>query len=206
MNKKQKIYLSGPITGVSDSEERFAIVQKELEDKGYIVFNPHEMGLELEKDTGRTLVYVDYMWACLRALSYCDAVQLIKGWENSDGSRMEILCANKSNIPIYDEQGRECKIDINLSSEIEYVKSEYRKILDEKLKAYNEKLGDFEDAENTLKFHIGEKLEDFIKIIKGDGMINVLFRLDKNTLIITIDETPAKRRTLQINLDNNTII
>lgn len=48
---KERIYVSGAITGTDDFMERFAKAQKELEEKGYSVINPALINSNMPKDT-----------------------------------------------------------------------------------------------------------------------------------------------------------
>ena len=51
-NKKQTehIYISGPITGISDYMERFEKAEKELIENGYSVINPAKVNAMLPED------------------------------------------------------------------------------------------------------------------------------------------------------------
>lgn len=80
-----KIYLSGPITGVPDFEDRFFVPEIMLGDMGYVVINPAILPLGLKP--------ADYMRISLAELEAADAVALLPGWERSRGAQIEVLSA-----------------------------------------------------------------------------------------------------------------
>jgi hypothetical protein len=55
-----------------------------LRNKGYNVVNPHSI-----PDPMGVFTYVDYMRMDIRALLDCDAIYLLKGWEFSNGAKLE---------------------------------------------------------------------------------------------------------------------
>ena len=61
---KEKIYLSGPITGTDDYTERFQKAEKELTRSGFSVVNPASVNSMLPEDT-TCLKCVD-IFTCLR--------------------------------------------------------------------------------------------------------------------------------------------
>lgn len=69
-----KVYLSGKITGDVDYRQKFG---RELRAYGYVVFNPAVLPDGFE--------YEDYMSLDLLILSRCDAIYLLRDWENSPG-------------------------------------------------------------------------------------------------------------------------
>lgn len=81
--KREKAYLSGPITGVSISRELFEAGARQLKRRGYDVVNPHDNGLT-EEDTWEA-----HMRADLRMMLDCDAIALLPGWSESRGACLE---------------------------------------------------------------------------------------------------------------------
>tara|TARA_R110002020_G_scaffold132746_6_gene296349 strand:+ start:230 stop:574 length:345 start_codon:yes stop_codon:yes gene_type:complete len=93
-----KIYLSGPMTGIEDyNYPAFRHRAMVLREAGYEVFNP------AETDNG----YQDhprsyYLKKDVIAITECDAVALMEGWENSLGVLLELHVAVAIGLPIYD--------------------------------------------------------------------------------------------------------
>ena len=112
-----RIYLSGPMTGQEDlNRKAFADVADELRKEGHFVINPHNFTplfgdeftvgdafkeLYFVEDMGvtfcpsRELVKRSNVARCvldaeLAALRSCDAIYLLRGWENSRGARKEL--------------------------------------------------------------------------------------------------------------------
>lgn len=82
---KERIYISGKITGTEDYLERFENAQKMLEEEGYSVLNPASVCSNMPEDTE----YEEYMAICFTMLLMCRKVFMMKGWENSPGAIRE---------------------------------------------------------------------------------------------------------------------
>ena len=82
---KTRIYLSGPISGVSDYMIRFAEAEKELVGKGYRVINPAKIGASLPED----MTYEEIVEIDIHLLEYADAIYLLRGWQSSRGANRE---------------------------------------------------------------------------------------------------------------------
>ena len=87
------IYISGKITGTVDYAERFRIAGMRLKKNGYTVVNPAEIGDMLDEMVPFELSHDEYMAIDLQLLKRCDAIYMLKGFENSDGARMERMKA-----------------------------------------------------------------------------------------------------------------
>lgn len=96
-----RVYLSGPITGLSEEEytRRFATAERHYEAAGYEVVNPVTIGQKLQK-TNPHPSYEDYMKADLEALATCTHIALLEGWENSPGAQCEKREALKLGLEI----------------------------------------------------------------------------------------------------------
>lgn len=80
-----KIYISGPISGTNDYMERFAEAEERLIECGYSVVNPAAVNSMLPEDT----TYEQYMNMSFTMIDMCDALYMLKGWENSCGANRE---------------------------------------------------------------------------------------------------------------------
>lgn len=79
------LYLSGPITGVSDYKTRFADAENQLLKKGFTVINPAR--------TTEGLTNADYMRISMAQLEAADGIVLFGSWGLSRGAIIEALYA-----------------------------------------------------------------------------------------------------------------
>lgn len=77
---KKKIYISGAISTNPDYKKQFTEKFRELE-SDYTVLTPLFINAELS--------WKDYMRIDLAMISVCDAVYMMKGWEDSRGAKIE---------------------------------------------------------------------------------------------------------------------
>lgn len=80
-----RVYISGPITGVSDYMEKFEAAEKELIEKGFAVVNPAKINYGMPED----MTYEEYLEIDIRLIDLCDAIYMIRGWEMSRGANRE---------------------------------------------------------------------------------------------------------------------
>lgn len=80
-----RVYISGPITGVSDYRESFKQAEEALKNKGHSVVNPAAIADMLPSD----MTYEEYMQHDLFLLDMCGAVVRLPGWEFSLGANRE---------------------------------------------------------------------------------------------------------------------
>ena len=81
----QRIYLSGPITGIVDYHQRFEKAKVELVAAGYNnIANPAELDGVINEGK-----YEEYMSLCMRLLDMCDVVVMLPGWKESFGANRE---------------------------------------------------------------------------------------------------------------------
>lgn len=103
-----KIYLSGPMTGFEDyNYPEFNFKAKALRAQGYEVFNP------AETDNG----YQDhprsyYLKKDVIAITECDAVAVLTGYEMSLGVLLELHVAVAIGLPVYDANDMTRRIHI----------------------------------------------------------------------------------------------
>lgn len=104
---KERIYISGRITGTDDFMERFTKAQKELEKQGYSVINPAAVNSAMPNDT----TYEEYMTMGITMLDMCDSIYMLNGWEKSCGANREYGYAlAKDKIIIFEQSEIPCSL------------------------------------------------------------------------------------------------
>ena len=97
--KGYRVYIAGPITNRLDTYKLdFASAKAYLESKGHLVMSPHVLPLGFD--------WEDYLEISIEMMMACDAVYVLKGWEESKGTKLEIEMAEKYKMEIiYQEEG-----------------------------------------------------------------------------------------------------
>lgn len=96
-NKKKRIFISGPMTGVPDYMVKFAEAKVELLDAGYTdIINPAIVNNSLIP----ILSYSELVEMCYKELDFCDQIYMLHGWENSKGANIELAYAKSRNMEI----------------------------------------------------------------------------------------------------------
>lgn len=103
MLNPKKIYISGPITGTNDYAERFYAVHERLVEAGYKVVNPAIVNMSLPEDT----THEEYMKMSITMMRLCDAIYLMRGYENSEGCAIEFSEAVKRHMTIIFERNED---------------------------------------------------------------------------------------------------
>lgn len=83
--KRQKAYISGPISGLpfEKVEQAFNDAEIRLQEEGYEVVNPLENGLTKDHS------WKEHMKADIKLLMECDTIYLLKGYTDSKGAMIE---------------------------------------------------------------------------------------------------------------------
>lgn len=97
---KNKVYISGPITGHDKQEvaQRFEAAKKLFQNTEYKPISPLENGLPA------SATYEEHMFRDLEMLAECEAIFMLKGWERSKGCKIEFGFAMSNKITIIFEQ------------------------------------------------------------------------------------------------------
>ncbi len=92
-----RVYLAGPMTGLPGKNyPAFHAAAARLRARGFTVISPAEIN-------SPDATWEDSMRICIPALLTCDIVALIRGWEDSKGTRLEVINAAAFKMPLHDE-------------------------------------------------------------------------------------------------------
>lgn len=94
---KQKIYISGQITGTKDYMDRFENEERRLYELGFEPINPAKICAVLPE----SFTHEEYMRVCLSILSECDGIVMLHGWEKSYGANAELCYALATGKNVY---------------------------------------------------------------------------------------------------------
>jgi len=97
---KDKIYISGKITGDANYMIHFAEAEESLKNQGYIVVNPAKILSNMPKET----TYEEYMELSIKLLSMCNEIFLLCNWWDSAGALREHAFAKFMHIPMTEER------------------------------------------------------------------------------------------------------
>jgi len=95
---KQKIYISGKITGLSPEQvsKKFEAAEVHLTINGFDPINP----VKLEHSGNTSHSWDKYMRTDLKALLDCDTIYMLPCWRNSNGAKVELQLAISLNYNI----------------------------------------------------------------------------------------------------------
>ena len=96
MRRKEKVYVSGKISGVGRKEylARFAKAEALLREKGYKTVNPTRFLVCRWRWLYRIVGYERTLLYDIWRLWQCDRIYLIPGWMDSRGARIESFAAH----------------------------------------------------------------------------------------------------------------
>lgn len=87
-----KVYISGAITNNPNFKEQFEVAEELLKNAGHEVINP-------AKNQGYT--YREYINIGLFELMHCEAIYMLKGYEESVGAKLELEYAKAVGLAIW---------------------------------------------------------------------------------------------------------
>jgi hypothetical protein len=92
----KRVYIAGPMTGIEALNfPAFHAEAKRLRAAGFDVVNPAEINPD------PAAAWTDCMFEDLKALSTCDGIVLLPGWERSDGAQIERLWAMRTGKDVH---------------------------------------------------------------------------------------------------------
>lgn len=94
--KKIKVYISGAIAhhNIEQRKAAFDNAWSNLHEKGYMAFNPFLNGLDDSEP------YEAHMRTDISMLLECDAIYMLKGWEKSNGAKLEFNVATSCGLMV----------------------------------------------------------------------------------------------------------
>ncbi len=94
-----KWYISGKITGLQANNviEKFAKAEQQVKAFGHEPVSPLNNGLDMEDDWNK------HITADIALLLECDAIYLLKDWQDSKGSRIEENVARECGLEIINQ-------------------------------------------------------------------------------------------------------
>ncbi len=94
-----KVYISGPMTGMSGFNRRaFFKAAEKIAAAGHVALNPAVLPDGLSE--------ADYMRVCVSMLQCADKILMLAEWQNSQGARAEYELAVKLGLDILIQEGR----------------------------------------------------------------------------------------------------
>lgn len=91
MDKKEKIYIAGKITGDGDYVSKFERAKEKLQREGYIVLNPAVLPSGMSN--------ADYMRICLAMVDVADRVAFLPDFLESPGALVEFTYSTYTKKP-----------------------------------------------------------------------------------------------------------
>lgn len=101
VSKKPRIYLSGPMTiDVKNFDDHFQKAEDYFTKLGWDVVNPaKDKSVDFPEDIRWTTeAWKEYIKRDIELVYGCDAICLLKGWEESKGAMIELITAYKCNL------------------------------------------------------------------------------------------------------------
>ena len=89
--KKNKIYISGQIAGLTPAEyiHLFTEAEAKLKGKGYDVVTPLAIKIDAPMGATEAELWRAHLKADIRELTKCEAIYMLSNWERSEGATLE---------------------------------------------------------------------------------------------------------------------
>lgn len=97
MRRKERLYLSGPMSGLPNlNREAFHEAAKKLRKKGFKVVNPPELDKNEPQRTWEGCLRRDITW-----LMTCTKIATLPNWKKSRGATLEVHIGKQLKYPIH---------------------------------------------------------------------------------------------------------
>lgn len=83
-----RVYICGAITNNPEYKADFARAGQALMDMGHAPVNPAGLTHAVSAIAG--LTHAEYMDICRHLMDKCEAIYLVKGWQDSEGAKQEL--------------------------------------------------------------------------------------------------------------------
>ena len=91
----KRIYISGPMSGLPNHNfPAFYAAAEKVRAQGIEAVNPAEINADTD------LSWEECLRADIKALSDCDTIAMLPGWENSKGAHLEVHVAHRLGIRV----------------------------------------------------------------------------------------------------------
>lgn len=92
-----KLYIAGPMTGLPDLNfPAFHAEAARLRAQAYEIVSPAELNPD------HSMPWAECMLRDLEALTRCDGIVMLPGWEQSTGAQIERMWAMRLGLPVMD--------------------------------------------------------------------------------------------------------
>ena len=103
--KRDRVYISGPITGrdLAEASAHFQRAEDDLQRQGNLTISPLKMRLPVwlaRHGCYRLCLLIELVWMAYRA----DCIYLLRGWHDSRGAKTEKALAAALDLPVLYEQ------------------------------------------------------------------------------------------------------
>jgi hypothetical protein len=99
--KYNAVYLSGKISDNPNAFEQFEKVERQLEEKGFLVLNPMKFGLTQLKNESNEVFWDRCMRTCIVIMMRCNTIYMLNNdFESSRGAKIELQLATSLGFKI----------------------------------------------------------------------------------------------------------